>query len=304
MDSIDNSDIPADHPCRNRENWDPDLKAASDNAHAMQDEILAYINKRVELVAAALQEGMKPEDTKNLKDTSEMKRARQHITYRLALLRNQNRNIAMSVREDKAKTAKDREEVEALQLDLQNRIYEHDHVLKEIEAIKNYPHSHLKLDMIPEEEFLKEFPEWLEKRNEPEGLTSGQQGLMRARIEHERRTREQLRDIRQAKEKELKEFLAETARRRQNIAEADAMVEKLQQHAARLEKFLNTDPSTATAPKTDEPVEAKQSANTTAAAEPSAAAENKDAEAKAAAEGKAEGSTEEPSSPMTPGPAN
>jgi THO complex subunit 5 len=165
----------------------------------------------------------------------------QKILYSLlAQLRGLNRDAVLRVRETKQVTAEARQEIDRLHLQLQNLYYEQKHLMGEIAACESYEfvsspptllpllsyvfvltigksHKYLSLPLIPEEEFLSLFPEH---------ASSDAHELMIARIKHEHDEREKLEQARQELLKRKQALIAENKKRKDDLANLDADLER------------------------------------------------------------------------------
>ena len=155
----------------------------------------------------------------------EVVKAQKAVSTLLAALRGQNWRLANLARDTKTATSASRAEVDHLHLSLQNLYYEQRHLVGEIAGCEGYPHAYAKLPLISEDEFLTRFPEWGQKRVEKSGRDSGEEGLMRARIEDERREREELQQRVQALSKKRLELMQENAKRKQELGKLDKDLE-------------------------------------------------------------------------------
>jgi len=136
-----------------------------------------------------------------------------HITH----LRGQHRRTVLSVRNTRQGVADARGEVDRLNLQLQNLVYEQKHLRGEIAACENYDHKYRNLLLISEEDFLDLF-------SDKRGLSDHQ--LMIARIEHEHAERLALEERRQGLLKRKQGLIAENKRRKDDLANLDKDLEK------------------------------------------------------------------------------
>ncbi|KAL2756838.1 hypothetical protein ACRALDRAFT_2041426 [Sodiomyces alcalophilus JCM 7366] len=132
-------------------------------------------------------------------------------------LRGLHRAAIFTARETKSKTAEKRHEVDALHLQLQNLYYEQTHLKGEIAACESYDHSHMRLPLVPLEEFLQQHPEH---------ATDDENALMTARIAHERAQREALEQQRQELLKRKQKLITENKKRKEDLANLDRDLEK------------------------------------------------------------------------------
>ncbi|KAF3399272.1 hypothetical protein DPV78_006255 [Talaromyces pinophilus] len=154
----------------------------------------------------------------------------QKILYSLlAQLRGLNRDAVLRVRETKQATAEARQEIDRLHLQLQNLYYEQKHLMGEIAACESYDHKYLSLPLIPEEEFLALFPEH---------ASSDAHELMIARIKHERDEREKLEQARQELLKRKQALIAENKKRKDDLANLDADLERFIDAAKPIQKIF------------------------------------------------------------------
>ncbi|KAJ5090934.1 hypothetical protein N7532_009618 [Penicillium argentinense] len=165
-------------------------------------------------------------------------RERKRLFTQLALLRGQNRNAILSVRESKQATAEARQEIDRLHLELQNLYYEQEHLKSEIAACENYDHPYRKLPLIPVEEFLELFPEHRD---------SDEHELTIARINHEHAEREKLEQQRQELLKRKQALIAENKKRKQDLASLDNKLEAFLDvsqrfHMSQYKKLFGTNP--------------------------------------------------------------
>ncbi|PNH61657.1 hypothetical protein VD0002_g6206 [Verticillium dahliae] len=135
----------------------------------------------------------------------------------IAHLRGLHRAAHFSARETKATTAEDRQAVDTLHLQLQNLYYEQRHLQGEIAACDEYDHSHLRLPLIPVEDFLEQHPDQ---------ATDDENALMTARIAHERAQRETLEQQRQELLKRKQKLISENKKRKDDLANLDKDLEK------------------------------------------------------------------------------
>ncbi|KAI5302633.1 hypothetical protein KEM56_000502, partial [Ascosphaera pollenicola] len=135
----------------------------------------------------------------------------------LARLRGQNRDLVHSVRATKHATADARAEIDRLHLHLQNLYYEQRHLSGEIAACDAYDHKYTALPLIPEDEFLRLFPEH---------ANSSPHDLMVARITHEHAEREALEHQRQQLLKKRQALIAENKKRKDDLASLDKDLER------------------------------------------------------------------------------
>lgn len=154
----------------------------------------------------------------------------------LAQLRGLNRNAILGVRQTKQATAEARQEIDRLHLQLQNLYYEQRHLMNEISACESYEyvpspssgpspsstdlassHKYTTLPLLPVDEFLALFPE----HND-----STPHDLMIARINHEHAERQALENSRQELLKQKQALIAENKKRKDDLAELDASLER------------------------------------------------------------------------------
>ncbi|EEA22027.1 conserved hypothetical protein [Talaromyces marneffei ATCC 18224] len=174
----------------------------------------------------------------------------QKILYSLlAQLRGLNRDAVLRVRETKQVTAEARQEIDRLHLQLQNLYYEQKHLMGEIAACESYEfvyapspfyrmyiltvdwhsHKYLSLPLIPEEEFLELFPEH---------ASLDAHELMIARIKHEHDEREKLEQARQELLKRKQALIAENKKRKDDLANLDADLERFIDAAKPIQKIF------------------------------------------------------------------
>ncbi|RAO74144.1 uncharacterized protein BHQ10_010156 [Talaromyces amestolkiae] len=154
----------------------------------------------------------------------------QKVLYSLlAQLRGLNRDAVLRVRETKQITAEARQEIDRLHLQLQNLYYEQKHLMGEIAACESYDHKYLSLPLIPEEEFLALFPEH---------ASSDAHELMIARIKHEHDEREKLEQARQELLKRKQALIAENKKRKDDLANLDADLERFIDAAKPIQKIF------------------------------------------------------------------
>ncbi|EEA22026.1 hypothetical protein TMatcc_008553 [Talaromyces marneffei ATCC 18224] len=154
----------------------------------------------------------------------------QKILYSLlAQLRGLNRDAVLRVRETKQVTAEARQEIDRLHLQLQNLYYEQKHLMGEIAACESYDHKYLSLPLIPEEEFLELFPEH---------ASLDAHELMIARIKHEHDEREKLEQARQELLKRKQALIAENKKRKDDLANLDADLERFIDAAKPIQKIF------------------------------------------------------------------
>lgn len=158
-------------------------------------------------------------------ESKEILKANKNLSVLLSVLRGQNRRLAMLARDTKSDTSSSRGEVDHLHLSLQNLYYEQRHLMSEIASCQNYPHPYASLPMIPEQEFLRGFPDWNDKRDQQDQEDAGEQGLMRARIQHEGKQRQDLQHmVKTLSEKKLG-LSKENDKRKQELVKLDKDLE-------------------------------------------------------------------------------
>ena len=154
----------------------------------------------------------------------EVLRGQTALAAGVAGLRHKNRHLADLARETKATTSTSRAEVDRLHLGLQNRYYEQRHLVGEIASCEEYAHLYTQLPLIAEEQFLEKYPEWHSRRGET-GEGNGEQGLMKARINEEKREREELEAQRAALDKRKTELMKENLKRKEELGSLDKQLE-------------------------------------------------------------------------------
>lgn len=85
---------------------------------------------------------------------------RKDIMTDIIQLRPLNRQAQIVITNIKDQTAKMKQEVDTIQLDMQNIYYQHKHLKSEIERCEDYESKHETIDLIPVEEFLEESPQF------------------------------------------------------------------------------------------------------------------------------------------------
>lgn len=148
-------------------------------------------------------------------------------------LRGLHRSACFSARETKAETAKTRQAVDHLHLQLQNLYYEQRHLQGEIAACESYDHTYQQLPLISADEFLVQHPE---HQNDDEDT------LMVARIDHERAEREALEQQRQELLKRKQKLIADNKRRKDDLASLDNDLEKFIDAAKPIQKLFEKAP--------------------------------------------------------------
>lgn len=147
----------------------------------------------------------------------ELSRRQKRLNAHLAAVRHLNRTAVMGVRATKQSTAEARAEIDALHLALQNLYYEQRHLRGEIAACEGYAHGYADLPMVPEAEFLAEFPEH---------SGADEDALMVARIGHELTERRALEERRQALLRRKQGLIAENKKRKEDLENLDKDLEK------------------------------------------------------------------------------
>lgn len=233
---------------------DPDLRAVLDAASLAQQQCDALLSL---LAEHPLPTGKNAADSQLSPDVAEgVSTAQKKLHAHLAAVRNQNRKALLSVRSTKHATAEARHEVDTLHLALQNLYYEQRHLESEIKACQGYEHPYQKLPLMPEAEFVEQFPETVEscrdtarkavserreKAKDEGGEDVGMEGgdedaafeeevfedaLMKARIEHEHKERLALEEKRQGLLKRKQGLIAENNKRKEDLAKLDESLEK------------------------------------------------------------------------------
>ncbi|PNY24040.1 THOC5 family protein, partial [Tolypocladium capitatum] len=148
---------------------------------------------------------------------AEIAKQQKHLFTSISQLRGHHRTACISARETKALTSEARQEVDRLHLQLQNLYYEQRHLQGEISACESYDHKYQQLPLIPVQEFLAQHAD---HANDDEN------GLMIARIDHERAEREALEQQRQELLKRKQKLIADNKRRKDDLANLDQDLEK------------------------------------------------------------------------------
>jgi THO complex subunit 5 len=152
-----------------------------------------------------------------------------------AQLRSLHRRAVLSVRDTKQDTSEARSEVDRLNLQLQNLVYEQRHLRGEITACEEYEyvtqsvlscakaltkyyfsHKYTSLPLTPEKEYKQLFPEHADLN---------EHDLMIARIAHEYTERQALEERRQGLLKMKQGLIAENNRRKEDLANLDKDLE-------------------------------------------------------------------------------
>ncbi|EKG14654.1 THO complex subunit 5 [Macrophomina phaseolina MS6] len=246
---------------------DPDLRAVLDAASLAQQQCDALLALLAEHPLPAT--GKNPADGQLLlpPDVAEsVSTAQKKLHAHLAAVRNRNRKALLSVRSTKHSTADARHEVDTLHLALQNLYYEQRHLESEIKACQEYEHPYQKLPLIPEDQFVEQFPEVVEscresareataarrekakeEGGEDTGMEEGDEdvayeqevfedALMKARIEHEHKERLALEEKRQGLLKRKQGLIAENNKRKEDLAKLDESLEKFIEAAKPIEQ--------------------------------------------------------------------
>lgn len=149
--------------------------------------------------------------------SDELSTAERSLSARLALLRSHYRKAVYGVRDSKSGTASARSEVDSLHLQLQNLLYEQQHLKGEIRGCEEFEHRYTTLPLVDVELFL-------EGREELRG--EGEELLTRERIQDEGERRRELGRVREGLERRKAELVRETQGKKEELGRLDREVEK------------------------------------------------------------------------------
>ena len=200
------------------------VKQTNDSLRAQTMSLLDLISKNPQGIPPQSVDRNSP-DSSLTPESKEILKANKNLSVLLSILRGQNRRLALLARDTKSETSSSRGEVDHLHLSLQNLYYEQRHLMSEIASCQNYPHPYASLPMISEQDFLHSFPDWNDKRDQQDQEDAGEQGLMRARIQHEGKQRQDLQHmVKTLSEKKLG-LSKENDKRKQELVKLDKDLE-------------------------------------------------------------------------------
>lgn len=206
---------------------DPFLNSILGAAATLREQtsaLLELVNKHYKSSSSGKESAIIPPDLHN---------RQADLSTGITELRNQNRHVAHLVRDTKATTSVSRAEVDRLHLGLQNLYYEERHLVGEIAGCEEYVHPYTQLPLIPDDKFFAKYPEWLTRKDE-EGEENGERGLMRARIDEEKREREELEARRIELVKRKEELVKENSKKKEALNDLDKQLETFFEVSLRL----------------------------------------------------------------------
>lgn len=147
------------------------------------------------------------------KAEEEVKEKRIRGTILLAMLKKLNRLDKLRLRAGRDALQKEKFQVEKNKLQLQNLLYEADHLRKEVQHCLQFKSQDEEIDLVPLEEFYREAPETISRREKTE---TDEHARRLARLEWELQQRKQLsimcNELQMAKEKVAEEIESKTNR--------------------------------------------------------------------------------------------